>query len=152
MMAFKEWVEAHAQKHQIIVTKLKTEGKNQNEIIEYFRFENMVQNEPTFCKLYKLNEKCHEMDDLNCFLCACPHFRYSEDVIEEREDEEGEELYIYTQCAINHKNGATIHLGSSFYQDCTNCSLPHEPKFVAKNYSENLMDAMHLCEVFPEDE
>lgn len=56
----------------------KLEGNTKQEIIEYFRFENMVKNEPDFCPLYKDNKKCHDMEDLNCYLCACPHFRFDD--------------------------------------------------------------------------
>ena len=55
------------------LNQLKLEDKTTDEVIEYFKFENMVKNEPDFCPLYKDNKKCHDMEDLNCYLCACPN-------------------------------------------------------------------------------
>ncbi|MBV5348753.1 hypothetical protein JZU61_03745, partial [bacterium] len=51
---------------------------SESEVIEYFRFENMVVNEPKFCLLYAENKKCHETEHLNCYWCACPHFRFND--------------------------------------------------------------------------
>ena len=64
----------------IIVAKvgLGEENKNNEAIIEYFKYDNMKKNEPDFCPLYNLNKKCHEMEDLNCYLCACSYFRFND--------------------------------------------------------------------------
>jgi len=56
-----------------------------NEVIAYFRFENMVQKEPDFCPLYKETKKCHDMEVLNCYLCACPNFRFDDEGISKKE-------------------------------------------------------------------
>ena len=67
-MSYSSWFEAHGQKHKIIMKKLA--DLSDEEVITYFRFENMVEKEPDFCLLYKDHKKCHEMEVLNCYLCA----------------------------------------------------------------------------------
>ena len=42
-MSYKNWFDNHAKKHQNIINKLS--GTSIDEIIEYFRFENMVLHE-----------------------------------------------------------------------------------------------------------
>ena len=58
-MTYEEWFLNQGKEHQKIITKLK--DYNINEIIDYFKFENMVINEPNFCLLYKENKKCHNI-------------------------------------------------------------------------------------------
>ncbi len=74
-MTYISWIENHSKKHQKLVQKLYS--LSENELIEYFLYENMQKNEPDFCLLYKENKKCHDMKNLNCYLCACPEFRSS---------------------------------------------------------------------------
>ena len=59
-MTYEEWFLNQGKEHQKIITKLK--DYNINEIIDYFKFENMVINEPNFCLLYKENKK----NSFNC--------------------------------------------------------------------------------------
>jgi hypothetical protein len=80
-MGYKNWFEAHAKKHTLIVNKLRNKNYTKEQIISYFDFDSMLQNEPTFCPLYKENKKCHSIESLNCYLCACPNFRFSDDGI-----------------------------------------------------------------------
>ena len=75
-MTYQEWFETHASKHAVIMEKLT--HLSDTEVIEYFRFENMVINEPDFCLLYTENKKCHEVEHLNCYWCACPYFRFND--------------------------------------------------------------------------
>ncbi|EFU69798.1 conserved hypothetical protein [Aliarcobacter butzleri JV22] len=75
-MTYEEWFLNQGKEHQKIITKLK--DYNIDEIIDYFKFENMVINEPNFCLLYKENKKCHNIENLNCYLCACPYFRFND--------------------------------------------------------------------------
>jgi len=71
-MTYSEWTQEHAKKHEKILEKLK--NKSDDEVIRYFEYENMQKNEVDFCLLYKDNKKCHDVENLNCYLCACPHF------------------------------------------------------------------------------
>ena len=54
-MTYQEWFDAHASKHAAIMKKL-THLSNE-EVIKYFRFENMVIHEKDFCLLYAQNKK-----------------------------------------------------------------------------------------------
>ncbi|MCD6173018.1 MAG: hypothetical protein J7J96_04400, partial [Sulfurimonas sp.] len=80
-MSYSSWFDAHATKHKKIVDKLVAKGYNTEQIIEYFDFDSMVKHENDFCPLYKDNKKCHDMESLNCYLCACPNFRFNDDGI-----------------------------------------------------------------------
>ena len=64
------------------------------EVIAYFKFENMVKKEPDFCPLYKDNKKCHDMKELNCYLCACPNFRFDDEGFKKVEEKESWHDYI----------------------------------------------------------
>ena len=74
-MTYKEWFINHGNKHKKIVEKL--QNLSNDEIIDYFRFENMQKNEPDFCLLYKENKK----GDLEIMqLYGLPKFKwYKED-------------------------------------------------------------------------
>ena len=47
-MSYASWFERHAKKHKKIVDKLLAKNFSQDEIIEYFDFDNMVKNEQNF--------------------------------------------------------------------------------------------------------
>ena len=82
-MSYKSWFQSHGKKHKEIVDRLS--HLSDNELIEYFRYENMVKNEPDFCPLYEDNKRCHNMENLNCYLCACPNFRFDDNGFREEE-------------------------------------------------------------------
>ncbi len=120
-MSYKSWFENHAQKHKVIIDKL--QNLSDDEIIKYFRFDNMKEKELDFCPLYKDNKKCHDMEDLNCYLCGCSNFRLTD---------------IKSYCSINSKNGSTIEGKDGFiHQDCSACTIPHKEKFIKKNFNRD---------------
>lgn len=139
-MSYEEWFERHAAKHKKIVDKLLKRGYSEDEIIDYFDFENMVKEEKDFCPLYKEPRKCHDMDKLNCYLCGCPHFRF---------DDEGLGKYngikILSKCDIN--NGSTIASGGSVHQDCSKCTVPHHKAFVTKRFNLDWSEIMKECKL-----
>ena len=120
-MTYTEWEEAHNEKRNKILSRLTY--LTPEEIEEYFLYTNMSINEPDFCGLYKDNKKCHDIEDLNCFLCGCPFFIY-----------EDKGLFVeggvttYSTCSINAKEGSQFLSGNSVHQDCTNCTIPHHGK------------------------
>lgn len=125
-MSYKTWFENHAKKHKNIINKLT--HLTDDEIIKYFQYDNMVKNEIDFCILYKDNKKCHEMKDLNCYLCGCSNFRLTTNK---------------SYCDINSKNGKTIKGKDGFvHQDCSNCTIPHKEKFIKANFSRDWEDMM----------
>ncbi len=126
---YSQWLKEHAQKHKEVVDRLS--HLNDDEVIEYFRFENMVKNEPDFCPLYKNNLKCHEMEELNCYLCACPNFRVNS---------------TKSYCDINSKDGGSVTDKNGFvHQDCSQCSVPHKEKYIKDKFSRNWEEIMHDC-------
>lgn len=102
------------------------------EVIAYFRFENMVIHEPDFCPLYKENRKCHETDLLNCYLCACPNFRFDDSGFRERE---GKTLYSY--CSIDSEDGSVFESKEALHQNCSACTVPHHEAYIRKHFKRD---------------
>ena len=134
-MTYKEWRDKHAKKHAQIIEKL--EGKSRDEIISYFDYDNMQKEEPNFCPLYAENKKCHDMKNLNCYLCACPYFRFDDAGIKNIGDKR-----LYSFCSIYHKNGAVFESDFALHQDCSNCIVPHKENFVRKLFDKKWNNIM----------
>jgi Zn-finger protein len=122
-MSYKAWFDAHAAKHRSIVDKLLLEGYTQEKIIEYFRWENLKETDEDFCPLFAQDKKCHDTNDLNCYFCGCPNFRFDDNAPREK-----------SSCSINSKNGEQIEFDGIIHQDCTNCLLPHKEKIIRKYF------------------
>ncbi len=134
-MSYEKWFQSHGKKHKEIMQKLTK--LSDNEIIAYFRFENMVQKEPDFCPLYKENKKCHDMEVLNCYLCACPNFRFDDEGISKKEDKT-----IYSICSIDSKDGDIFQTEEAIHQDCSGCLVPHRETYIKKHFSRNWFEIM----------
>jgi hypothetical protein len=139
-MGYTEWFNTHAQKHKNIVSKLQKKDFTKEEIIEYFDFENMKEHEIEFCPLYAKNKKCHEMESLNCYLCACPNFRFNDDGIKKIK-----EATQFSFCAIESKDGRQGVYGSKIHQDCSKCSVPHHKEYVLKHFDLDWKNMMLKC-------
>jgi Zn-finger protein len=121
-MSYEEWLNSHTKKHKKIVQKLV--HLSDDELIEYFRFENMIKNEPNFCPLYKDNKKCHDIEDLNCYLCACPNFRVTN---------------TKSYCNIQSNEGSQIVSNDGFiHQDCSKCTVPHQESYIKNKFHRDL--------------
>lgn len=140
-MTYTQWFDAHALKHAVIMNKLT--GVSDAEVLKYFRFENMVINEPSFCLLYADNKKCHEIDELNCYWCACPYFRFNDTGFSTQKG-----LTLYSRCSIESKEGLQFVSDKSIHQDCTNCLIPHGENILQKEFNRNWRITMEeaLCE------
>lgn len=137
-MKYQEWFDKHANKHQEILKKLT--HLSDDEVIAYFRFDNMVEKEPDFCPLYKDNKKCHDYEALNCYFCACPNFRFNDNGIKQQEDKT-----VYSTCGIDSKDGAQ-YIGEDYiHQNCSGCLVPHKEKYIKQHFTRNWREAM--CEV-----
>ena len=141
-MSYTSWFLEHGSKHQKIVAKLKDKGLSKSDIIKYFEFDNMVEKEPSFCYLYAENKKCHDVDYLNCYLCACPLFRFDSNGIKKVGDKT-----LYSYCEVNSKHGVHGEFGEAIHLDCTNCSVPHGKKYIEKNYNEDWLQVMNSCDL-----
>lgn len=125
-MSYLSWHEEHAQKHKKLVDKLS--HLSDEKLIAYFDFDNMVQKEPDFCVLYAKNQKCHDMETLNCYLCACPNFRVGEKS---------------STCDIKSKDGGSITSKDGFiHQDCSGCTVPHKVSYVKKHFTRDWKEVM----------
>ena len=125
-MTYLSWHTEHANKHKKLADKLS--HLSDDEMIKYFDFDNMVKNEPDFCGLYAKNKKCHDMETLNCYLCACPNFRVGEKS---------------STCDIKSKHGGSITAKDGFiHQDCSNCHVPHKINYVKKHFTRDWKEVM----------
>ena len=141
-MSYSSWFNEHAKKHKLLVKKLVADGLHKEEIIEYFDFENMKEKEPDFCPLYAKNKKCHDMKYLNCYLCACPNFRFNDNGIKMIEDKTQ-----YSYCSIDSKDGRQGVYGEKIHQDCSQCQVPHTKEYVTKHFDQNWTTIMPECEI-----
>jgi len=134
-MSYQKWFEAHGRKHAAVMAKLT--HLSDDEVITYFRYENMVQNEPDFCPLYAEGKKCHDIEKLNCYLCACPNFRFDDAGFEV---DEGKSLKSY--CAIDSKEGAQFVGEDAIHQNCSGCTVPHHESYIKKHFSRDWFEIM----------
>jgi len=107
------------------------------EVIRYFRFENMVENEPDFCPLYADNKKCHDMKALNCYLCACPNFRFNDKGFKKIE-----EKTLYSTCNIDSKDGSQYISEDAIHQNCAGCGVPHQEAYIKKMFDRDWFEVM----------
>jgi Zn-finger protein len=115
-MNFKEWYENHREKQKTIVQKLA--HLSDEELMEYFEYENMRVKERDFCPLYSQEKKCHDIEKLNCFFCACPEFNF----VNEKE----------SFCSIGSRFGKKIEFNGGFLQDCSKCFIAHKRGFIRR--------------------
>jgi hypothetical protein len=134
-MSYSSWFQAHGEKHKKVMERLS--HLSDQEVIDYFRFENMVENEPDFCPLYAKNQKCHDMKNLNCYLCACPNFRFDDNGFEQIENRT-----LFSRCNINSKDGTEFKTDSAIHQNCAGCSVPHHESYIQKKFSRDWFEIM----------
>ncbi|MEA3229055.1 MAG: hypothetical protein U9P38_08305 [Campylobacterota bacterium] len=139
-MGYNDWFNNHADKHKKIVSKLIRDNYTQEQIIDYFDFDNMVIEEREFCPLYDKNKRCHDMESLNCYLCACPNFRFSDEGIGSYN-----EFKILSKCNIH--NGKEFVTKGVIHQDCSSCSVPHHRSYVVKHFDLDWKEIMSECQV-----
>jgi hypothetical protein len=137
-MKYGEWFDIFGEKHRRIIESLP--GLEKNDLIGFFRYENMRREHPEFCPLYREGEKCHDMDDLNCYLCACPHFRFCDEGIDVINGK-----IRYSLCAIDATAGKVVETGKGIHQDCSDCLLPHHHGFIRKHFDRKWNKIMEKC-------
>ncbi len=139
-MSYIKWFEQHSLKHKNIVDKLLKKGFVKDQIIDYFDYDNMVKNEVSFCPLYAKDKKCHDMDELNCYLCACPNFRFNDNGIKKYEDKQQ-----YSFCNIDSKDGKQSTYGDKIHQNCSLCTIPHHKDYIYKYFEYDWKIIMKDC-------
>ena len=98
----------------------------------------MKKEELEFCPLYAKNKKCHDMEKLNCYLCACTNFRFNEDGLGTYN-----EFKILSRCNIH--NGKEFAGKGVIHQDCSSCSVPHHKAYVEKHFDLDWLEIMKDC-------
>ncbi len=141
-MGYSEWFKQHAQKHKNIVEKLRKRNLSKEQIVEYFDFESMKKEEEDFCPLYAKDKKCHNIDSLNCYMCACPNFRFDDDGVKKLEDKT-----LFSFCAINSKDGKAGVYGVKIHQNCSLCSVPHTKEYVLEHFEYEWTKMMQKCKL-----
>jgi len=134
-MSYELWFKAHGKKHKEIVDRLS--DLTDDEVLDYFEFDNMVKSEPNFCPLYLQNKQCHNMKDLNCYLCACPNFRFNDSGLSKMENKT-----IFSRCSINSQDGAELKRDSTIHQDCSGCTIPHKKSYIKRIFSRDWFEIM----------
>lgn len=129
-MTYIDWFRSHAAKHAAVMAKLT--HLSDEEVIEYFRFENMVIHESDFCPLYTENKKCHDTHELNCYLCACPNFRFNDAGFG---TEAGKTLF--STCSIDSPDGDRFITETAIHQNCAGCIVPHRETYIQKIFDRN---------------
>ena len=135
-MSYSSWFQEHGEKHKKIIEKLSQ--LNDDELIKYFRFNNMVQNEPDFCPLYAENKKCHDNKELNCYFCACPNFRFNDEGFKQVEKKT-----LFSTCNIDSKDGSQYISDTAIHQNCAGCFVPHSEFYIKKYFTRNWFEAMY---------
>ena len=143
-MSYSSWFTEHGRKHKVIVDKLVARNYSEDEIIAYFDFENMVEHENDFCVLYKEPKKCHDMETLNCYMCACPNFRFDDAGIKPYGDK-----MVMSECDIH--NGEEFAHGEKIHQNCSACSVPHHVPYIKKNFSLDWFEMMSACNIHKDE-
>ena len=138
-MAYKDWFEKHAKKHADIVSTLG--HLSDTELIEYFDFDNMKVKHPDFCPLYPKDKKCHDIPKLNCYLCACMHFRFNDNSTQKI----GEKT-CYSHCSIESKNHRLFENETAIHNDCSQCKVPHKNHVIEKYFSRDWLEVMDKCD------
>jgi hypothetical protein len=140
-MSYKMWFEKHASKHDELIKKLRSHGMSNEELIQYFLYENISLKEPNFCPLYALKQKCHDMENLNCFLCACPRFRFCDKGLHVRSNG----VLVKSQCAIHSRFASEFVHENISHLDCSKCTIPHEKAFIKKHINKSWKETMSEC-------
>ncbi len=128
-MTYTEWSTDHKLKRAKVQRQLEGWGLSQEEVIDYFDYDNMAKNQPKFCGLYKTKARCHTVDKLNCYQCGCPYFKYTDSPTPNLQGKKR-----FSSCSINSKFSKAFELDGNIHCDCTGCTIPHTTKSARANY------------------
>ena len=82
------------------------------------------------------------MKDLNCYLCACMYFRFSDKGI----IKEGNKT-LYSLCSIEAKEGKAFVSDDAIHQDCSGCLIPHKKHVIEKHFSRDWREVMKQTKI-----
>jgi Zn-finger protein len=122
-----------------IVKELKSENisisyENIPRIVEAMSFNKRSRRNSEKCPYYKEEplHSCHNMNNLNCLLCACPNYNSKE---------------LEGGCVINSKKGKwTYHenLPAGRVWDCSDCKINHSKEEVEYYLKKNIEKLIKL--------
>ena len=99
-------------------------AKDSDSLIDTFEYDRLKTLDHSFCPLFEIGVKCHNLKYLNCYFCACPHYIVKDST------------YL---CRINSRFAK--YIGEIL--DCSECKLPHRRGFVRtmlKKATKKLID------------
>jgi len=128
-VTYSSWATDHLKSRQAIQHKLEAKGLTPEQVVDYFNYDNMITHEPDFCPLYAQGKKCHDVNYLNCYLCACPHFNYSDDSLYQKGTKS-----IFSECTINSRFASEFEYENNVHCNCAACTIPHTKKAALKAY------------------
>jgi hypothetical protein len=82
------------------------------------------------------------MEELNCYLCACPNFRFDDNGIRKLDDK-----MQYSYCSIESKDGKQSVYKDKIHQNCSLCQVPHKKEFIKEVYRDDWMEIMKGCKI-----
>jgi Zn-finger protein len=129
-MRYSDWYEKFVQRRDDIVDKLPL--SDARTVADYFDYDNISRKDISFCPLFERGVKCHDMESLNCYFCACPYFRFDDDGLDEVDGKR-----LYSICTIDAPRGKRLIRGDVIHQDCSECTIPHSKSFVMKRLGKN---------------
>ena len=140
-MTYSSWATDHLKSRQAIQQKLEAKGLTPEQVVDYFNYDIMSVNKPNFCPLYAQGKKCHNVSYLNCYLCACPHFKYSDDSLYQKDSKK-----IFSECTINSRFATDFEFENDVHCNCADCTIPHTKKAALKAY-EHLPKVNDTCSI-----
>lgn len=139
-MTYYKWFQEHSKKHQKLIEKLRSKNLTDNQIIDYFDYDNMAKNEIDFCPLYRQHQKCHSIKHLNCFLCACPYFRFNDNGLYVKDG-----IVTKSLCSVNSKFSKFFVTNNERHLDCSSCKIPHTKAFMKNIVQKSWAEIMKNC-------
>jgi len=129
-MTYSSWLDDNRKKVAAIRGRLDKLGYTPEAVVAYFDYDNMRVQEPTHCPLYESGTKCHDISELNCYLCGCPFFLFNDTAPYKVENG----LEYYSKCAVDsRKAGEFIH-DNKVHCNCAGCVVPHSKSVALANY------------------
>jgi len=92
---------------------------------------------PTSAHYMPKTKKGHDIENLNCYLCACPNFRFNDNGFKKVENRT-----LFSKCNINSKDGDQFKTDNAIHQNCSGCLVPHHESYIQKNFSRNWFEIM----------
>lgn len=132
-MSYTAWMKDFLARRERLESLLRLQGLSDAEIWSYFSWENMRQREPDYCELYAKNQKCHEMESLNCYHCGCPFFLYNDEGIAEFGN-----FKLISACGNASPHRKLTIRNNEAHNDCSNCTIPHELESISACQSSAL--------------